>query len=91
MTMFDFGSGPVPAHRHRNPDGTEGGWVADTAIVEPTCFVGSDVKVSGNAMISGNAKVFGIADIKGEVGIFGEVEITTGIYQGNEWLQEVPT
>ena len=30
---FDFqdGNGPVPAHRHINPDGTTGGWVADTA------------------------------------------------------------
>lgn len=32
-TEFDFGDGPVPAHRHRNPDGSEGGWVADTAHV----------------------------------------------------------
>jgi hypothetical protein len=27
MTAFDFGNGPVPAHRH--PNG--GGWVADTS------------------------------------------------------------
>lgn len=25
---FNDGNGPVPAHRHKNPDGTEGGWVA---------------------------------------------------------------
>ena len=30
---FDFGDGPVAAHRHINPDGYEGGWIADTARV----------------------------------------------------------
>lgn len=32
--LFDFGSldGPVSAHRHLNPDGSTGGWVADTAF-----------------------------------------------------------
>lgn len=44
-TTFDFqdGHGPVPAHRHKNADGTEGGWVANTA------------RVSGNALVYGNA------------------------------------
>jgi len=28
MTKFDFGAGPVPAHKHKNG----GGWVADTAV-----------------------------------------------------------
>jgi len=28
----DFGSGPVPAHQHKNG----GGWVADTAFVAET-------------------------------------------------------
>ena len=43
VTTFDFqdGIGPVPAHRHTNPDGTEGGWVANTA------------RVSGNAWVYG--------------------------------------
>ena len=31
---FDFGSGPVPAARHRNPDGSVGGWVAVSAHVD---------------------------------------------------------
>src|SRR5690349_19202149 len=30
-SMFDFGDGPVRAERHRNPDGSLGGWVAQTA------------------------------------------------------------
>jgi len=48
---FDFGSGPVPAHRHKNPDGTVGGWVADTATVAPTAFIGLDALVYGNARV----------------------------------------
>jgi len=41
---FKDGKGPVPAHRHINPDGTVGGWVADTytATVHSTVFVGPD-------------------------------------------------
>ena len=39
MSTFDFGFGPVPAHRHRNPDGSEGGWVADTAQVSGSARV----------------------------------------------------
>lgn len=38
-TTFDFedGNGPVPAHQHSNG----GGWVADTATVADTAYVGS--------------------------------------------------
>ena len=53
MTTFDFGNGPVPAHKH--PNG--GGWVADTATVAKTAYVGPDAKVFDNARVSGNARV----------------------------------
>jgi len=58
---FDFGdgSGPVPAHQHKNPDGTTGGWVADTATVAATAFLDPGVRVSGNAWVCGKAKVCG--------------------------------
>ena len=38
MSTYDFkdGNGPVPAHQHTNPDGSVGGWVADTATVADT-------------------------------------------------------
>ncbi len=49
MTTFDFGAGPVPAHKH--PNG--GGWVADTATVSNTAYVGIDARVYGNAVVSG--------------------------------------
>jgi hypothetical protein len=56
MTTFDFddGNGPVAAHQH--PNG--GGWVADTAKVTDTSYVGPDAWVYGNAEVSGDARVF---------------------------------
>jgi hypothetical protein len=59
MTDFDFGEGPVPAHQH--PNGL--GWVADTATVEVSAFVGSDAQVYGNAQVRGNAQVSGNAQV----------------------------
>ena len=50
MTTFDFGFGPVSAHRH--PNG--GGWVADTARVAGNALV------FGYARVSGNARIYGI-------------------------------
>ena len=67
--MIDFPDdgvfAPVPAHRHRNPDGGLGGWVADTA------YVGKDARVSGNAMVFGNAWVAGNAQVYGNAKVFG--------------------
>jgi len=55
MTTFDFGdnNGPVPAHKH--PNG--GGWVADTATVDETAFVGPKALVYGHAWVGDNARV----------------------------------
>ena len=50
---FGDGAGPVLAHRHANG----GGWVADTATVEPTVFVGRDARVFGTACVFGTARV----------------------------------
>ena len=47
MTQFDFGNGPVPAHQH--PNG--GGWVADTAHVDDTAYVGIDAREIGRAHV----------------------------------------
>ena len=59
MTTYDFrdGNGPVPAHRHKNPDGSEGGWVAETAHVDKTVYVSGSARVSGSASVSGSARV----------------------------------
>ena len=53
MTTFDFGAGPVPAHQH--PNG--GGWVADTATVSETAYVGPGAKVTDYAEVTGRAVV----------------------------------
>jgi hypothetical protein len=45
---FKDGLGPVPAHKH--PNG--GGWVADTATVADTAYVGPEAKVYDNARVS---------------------------------------
>ena len=47
MTNHDFndGKGPAPAHKHSNG----GGWVADTATVAASAFVGPDARVYGGA------------------------------------------
>ena len=41
--MFDFGNGLVDAHKHLNG----GGWVADTAQVAETAYVGPNAQVYG--------------------------------------------
>ena len=43
----------VPAHRHRNPDGTEGGWVADTATVAARAHIGRYARVQGGTIWGG--------------------------------------
>jgi carbonic anhydrase/acetyltransferase-like protein (isoleucine patch superfamily) len=56
-SYFDFGKGYEPAHQHTNG----GGWVANTANVEPTAFVGPDAKVCDFAQVTGGARLSGHA------------------------------
>ncbi len=64
---FDPNQGPVLAHKH--PNG--GGWVADTATVDPIAYVGSNAKVYDNAKVYGNAKVSGNAHVYGNAWVYG--------------------
>ena len=75
---FDFGdgNGPVPAHQHKNPDGTAGGWVADTATVAATAFLGPTARVYGNARVSDNAKVSGDARVYGNAWVCGNARVS---------------
>jgi hypothetical protein len=52
-TTFDFGHGPVPAHQHINPDGSTGGWVANTAIVSAAVHVGPQALIRGGVFRGG--------------------------------------
>lgn len=86
MITHDFGYGPVPAHRHINPDGSEGGWVADTAKVDNTVHVGRNAKIYESAQvfrssqIYGSARVFGLAvviasEVFGSAKVFGRAMV----------------
>ena len=55
----DTPCGPgIEGARHTNPDGSEGGFVATTAVVAKTAFVGPKAKVCGKARVLGDARVF---------------------------------
>ena len=45
--------------RHKNPNGSVGGFVAKTARVATSAWVSGDAWVYGNAWVSGNARVYG--------------------------------
>ena len=51
----------VPAHQH--PNG--GGWVADTATVHESAYVGPDARVYGSAQVYDSAQVYGNARVSG--------------------------
>lgn len=48
---FGDGKGPVRAHRHLNPLGDLGGWVANTAYVDATAYVAKEAVVTGTAHV----------------------------------------
>ena len=72
-TIHDFGdgNGSVPAHRHQNLNGSIGGWVAETASVETTVFVGKNARVYGDAKVYGDAQVYGYAQVCGNAWVYG--------------------
>ena len=74
MTKFDFndGNGPVPAHQHSNG----GGWVADTASVSDTAYVGLDAQVFDNAVVSGSARVSGTAQVFDNAVVSGSARVS---------------
>ena len=56
---FRDGAGPVPAHRHVNPDGSVGGWVADGIrfAEKAELWVARDAAVGGTVVIVGTVRV----------------------------------
>lgn len=80
---FDFGQGPVPAHQH--PNG--GGWIANTARVAKSVYVGPnarvfefaqvcwDAHIDGYAQVYGHAEVYGYAHIYGSARVHGDTRI----------------
>ena len=68
---------------HTHPKG--GGWVQNTASVDPSAYVGPDAIVSGDAQVSGSvydnavvsdhAKVGEAARVRGEAWVFGHAQV----------------
>jgi len=76
---FDFGAGPVPAHRHPNGNG----WVADTAKVAATAYVGDEARIYGEAWVYGEACVYGKAHVYGEAWVYDKARI-----YGEAWVYD---
>ena len=82
-TTFDFGLGPVPAHRHKNG----GGWVADTAHVADDAYVGPNARVFGQAQVYGEARVSGQAWVCDEAWVCGEAQVCGQAWvSGQAWV-----
>ena len=62
--LYDFGDGAGPVLARRHPNG--GGWVAKTARVTTTAYVGLNAKVYGNAHVQANARIYGHARVYGD-------------------------
>jgi NDP-sugar pyrophosphorylase family protein len=65
------GNGPVPSHIHTKG----GGWVANTANVYDSAYIGPDARVYGNAWVSGNACVSGNARVHGDARVYGNARV----------------
>ena len=70
---FDFqdGNGLVPAHKH--PNG--GGWVANTASVAESVYVGPKAQVSGLARVYGSAWVYDTARVSGSAAVYESARV----------------
>ncbi|MFA6234147.1 MAG: hypothetical protein WC824_08175, partial [Bacteroidota bacterium] len=83
VKLFNFGHGPVPAHRH--PNGL--GWVAETANVDESVFISAFVydtaTVRGNAKITGQARVYGRSHVIGDAEISDDARVygSGSVYQ----------
>jgi hypothetical protein len=58
-TVHDFNNGEGCVSAHRHPRG--GGWIADSATVDPTAYVGPNAAVFGNASVLDTAWIDGTA------------------------------
>ena len=72
--FFDFGEGPVAAHQH--PRG--GGWVADTADIDPEAFLQSGCVVFGRARVVGSVRIEGASTVRDDAWVWGNARISNG-------------
>lgn len=83
----------VYAKPHINPDGERGGWVAETALVEPTCYISPEAEVyefaqvRDNARILGSASAYGFSTIAGDATLAGwAVAVDGAVIQGSAYI-----
>ena len=77
---FRDGNGPVPSHIHTKG----GGWVADTANVHNSAYIGPDARVYGDARVHGNAWVYGNARVYGNALVYGNARVKRAPITGKE-------
>jgi NDP-sugar pyrophosphorylase family protein len=81
--VFASEQGKVEAHRHVNPDGSVGGWVAKTATVSPTATIAFDAAVYGTAVVSGSARVLDKATVSGSAVVTDALIAGDATVEGN--------
>lgn len=67
---------PVYGKPHTNPDGTRGGWVAETALVEDTCYIDPEASVYEYAHVMDKARILGSSSVYGFATVGENVIIT---------------
>ena len=68
---FGDGNGSVAAHRHSNG----GGWIADTATVMDSVYVGRNAQVFGEATVSDHARIRDSARVSGSAEVYGNAQV----------------
>jgi UDP-3-O-[3-hydroxymyristoyl] glucosamine N-acyltransferase len=72
----------VYGYPHVNPDGSTGGWVAETALVDKTCYIAPTAEVyeyaqvHDGATIKGESEIRGFAQVRGAATVDGASIIT---------------
>ena len=85
LHIFEEGREAVQAHRHINPDYSDGGWVADTAEVASTAYIGKNAQVYNfarvidHASVDDEAEVYGNAHISGNARVYGNATATGNV------------
>lgn len=76
QSIYDHGYGIVDAMPNGNFHPNGGGFVAASARVDDSVYVGKNAKVLGNATVSGNAVIDGYAIVTGNSTVSGNAVIT---------------
>ncbi len=82
LNSFGVPCGGAPGKNHKNPDGSVGGFVADTASSASTATIDSTSSVCERAVIQGNAKVRSGSQISGSAVIEGNSNVSSSSIKG---------